>query len=87
MEWMEGLEGQAIHGIIMTRLERVEDGNLGNCHGVGDGVSELVINFGPGYRVYFGQDDHIIVLLNGGKKRTQKADIATARRFWRNYNA
>lgn len=87
IEWMEGLEGQAIHGIIMARLERVENGNLGNSHGVGEGVAELVIDFGPGYRVYFGQDGGLIVLLNGGTKRTQTADIASAKRFWRNYNA
>jgi putative addiction module killer protein len=87
-DWMESLETQPIYGKIMARLERVENGNFGNHHGVGEGVFELVIDFGPGYRVYFGQDgQHLVILLVGGSKSTQQSDIQTAKDYWRNYNA
>jgi len=72
----------------MSRLDRVEGGNLGVHRSVGDGVTELVIDFGPGYRIYFGQDGmELIVLLAGGEKKSQQADIERAKRYWRNYNA
>jgi len=83
---MDELEGQRVYGIILNRIDRVENGNLGDCHGVGGGVSELRIDFGPGYRVYFGQDGDLIVLLNGGTKKTQASDIKQAKDFWRDYN-
>jgi putative addiction module killer protein len=87
-EWMDSLEGQEIYGIIMTRLERVESGNLGEYRGVGGGVAELVIDFGSGYRVYFGHDGkELIILLAGGTKGSQTQDIQRAKTFWRNYNA
>jgi len=84
---LDGLEGMAIYGTIFTRLDRVEDGNFGPCRSVGEGVFELKIDVGPGWRVYFGQDGDLVVLLIGGMKRTQRKDIATAKRYWRNYNA
>jgi len=84
---MDTLEGQKIYGIILNRIDRVEKGNLGDCHGVGGGVSELRIDFGSGYRVYFGHDDDLIILLNGGTKRTQTGDIKKAIQFWKDYNA
>ena len=85
-EWMDGLEGQEIYGIIMNRLDRVEAGNLGDCGPVGKGVSELKIDVGPGYRIYFGQDGDLIVLLCGGTKKTQQSDIKRAHDFWSYYN-
>jgi len=85
---MDGIEGQPIYDIVMTRIDRVESGNLGEHKGVGEGVFELVINFGPGYRVYFGQDGKdIVILLIGGNKSTQPRDIKTAKEYWRTYNA
>jgi putative addiction module killer protein len=48
-DWMDELEGQRVYGIILNRIDRVEKGNLGDCDGVGEGVSELRIDFGPGY--------------------------------------
>ena len=54
-EWMESLESEDIHATILVRLDRVEDGNLGDCKFEGDGVYELRFNVGPGWRVYFGQ--------------------------------
>ena len=86
-EWMDRQEAP-LYGRVMARLERVELGNLGDHRGVGDGVFELKIDFGPGYRVYFGLDgSELVVLLIGGTKKTQRRDIETAKQYWRNYNA
>jgi putative addiction module killer protein len=86
-KWMDGLLGQKIHGIILNRIDRLEKGLFGDSHSVGQGVSELVIDFGPGYRVYFGQDGDEVILLSGGTKRGQSRDIAEAQKYWRDYNA
>jgi putative addiction module killer protein len=87
-EWLDSLDGTVAYGVVMSRLDRVEEGNLGVHRSVGDGVTELVIDFGPGYRIYFGQDRmELIILLAGGAKKTQQADIERAKRYWRNYNA
>jgi putative addiction module killer protein len=85
-DWLESLNSD-IRGIIRVRLRRVENGNLGDSHGVGEGVSELVIDVGPGYRVYFGQDGNTVVLLTGGTKKTQTRDIENAKIFWSDYDA
>ena len=69
------------------RLNRVAQGNLGDCEPVGDGVYELKIDFGPGYRVYFGEDGDDVILLGGGAKNTQPSDIKKAKRRWSDYNA
>jgi putative addiction module killer protein len=89
-EWMDDLENQdsASYDGIVARLERVEDGNLGDCGSVGGGVSELrFMKTGPGYRIYFGEHDDIFVVLCAGTKKTQKADITIAQKLWRKYNA
>jgi putative addiction module killer protein len=71
---------------IDARLTRVESGNLGDCKNVGGGVFELRIDYGPGYRVYFGESGRAIaVLLCGGDKTTQQRDIRRARRMWKEY--
>ena len=84
-DWMEEINGK-VFDIVNIRLKRVAKGNFGDAHGVGDGVSELVIDFGPGYRVYFGQEGDTVVLLTGGTKRTQTKDIARAKVLWKEYN-
>ena len=87
-KWMEAVADLPIYDVVMTRLDRVERGNFGDHKSVGEGVQELIINFGPGYRVYFGQDGaDLVILLIGGDKRTQPTDIRTAKEYWRNYNA
>lgn len=88
-DWMDTLEKnqKKACGIIMQRIDRVEEGNFGHCEPVGEGVSELKIDYGPGYRIYFGELDDIIILLNGGTKATQKSDIKTAKKLWRDFNA
>ena len=71
---------------VATALVRMEQSNLSNVKGVGSGVFECRINFGPGYRIYFGNDgDALIILLGGGTKRRQQQDIETARMLWREY--
>ncbi len=84
---MEDARGSAIHTKIIQRLDRVEDGNLGPWKSVGEGVYELIINFGPGYRIYFGQDGDDVVILLVGDKGRQERDIRTAKDYWTDYNA
>lgn len=74
-------------GVVAARIKRVELGLMGDCGPVGSGVYELRDHKGPGHRVYFGQDDNIVVLLCGGTKRTQYRDIKTAIEYWEEYNA
>jgi len=69
-----------------TAVARMEHGNLSNAKGVGGGVFEYRIDFGPGYRVYFGKDgDTLIILLGGGTKKRQQKDIEAAQDLWREY--
>ena len=71
---------------LLARVGRIRRGNLGDCKPVGGGVSELRVDYGPGYRVYFGQQGQtLVVLLCGGDKRTQDRDIRQAKHYWRNY--
>jgi putative addiction module killer protein len=85
-EWFDGLDQQAAAKVAVS-LKRMEQGNLANAKAVGDGVLEYRINFGPGYRVYFGYEGRIIViLLAGGTKRRQQRDIAAAKGRWADYN-
>jgi putative addiction module killer protein len=73
---------------VNARIRRIEEfGNYGDCEPVGDGVYELKIDVGPGYRVYFGIDGSDIVLLLGGDKSTQDSDILKAKEYWSEYNA
>ncbi len=72
--------------IVRARLNRIRLGNFGDCKSVGGGVEELRIDFGPGYRVYYGREGSlVVVLLCGGDKRTQARDILTAQKYWKEY--
>ena len=83
--WFDHLNARAA-AKITTAVSRMEQGNLPNAKGVGGGVFENRIDFGPGYRVYFGRDgEALIVLLGGGTKVRQPRDIETARNLWREY--
>jgi len=86
-DWLNDYDGQKVFGIILARLKKVEKGLMGDCEPVGSGVHELKIDFGPGFRLYFGCDGTDVVLLWGGIKRTQPQDIKTAIKFWEDYNA
>jgi len=71
---------------VVTALTRLEKGNTSNVKSVGEGVSELKIDFGPGYRVYFGwHGPQLVILLGGGTKKRQNQDIGRAREYWRDY--
>lgn len=71
---------------VTTALIRIEQGNLSNAKSVGGGVVEYRINWGPGYRIYFGRDgDTLVILLAGGTKRRQQRDIAAAQARWTDY--
>lgn len=78
--WLDGLTDLRARVVIAKRLERVEAGNLGDHATVGDGVSELRIHFGPGYRLYYTvRERMMILLLAGGAKSTQQRDIKRAK--------
>lgn len=78
-EWFNHLNTQAA-AKITTSLYRLEQGNTSNAKGVGEGVFELKVDFGPGYRIYFGyKDNTIIILLGGGTKQRQQNDIKQAK--------
>ena len=77
--WFAGLRDKHAVRRIQTRIDRAEDGNFGDCVPVGEGISEMRIHYGPGYRVYFTQRGmEIVILLAGGDKSTQSKDIKTA---------
>lgn len=86
-DWLESLRDARAVGIVRARLNRIRLGNFGDSKSVGGGVEELRIDFGPGYRVYYGRRGSLtVVLLCGGDKRTQNRDILTAQKYWREFS-
>jgi len=84
-EWIDGLRDIHARARILVRIERLVAGNPGDVRPVGEGVSELRIDHGPGYRVYYKkQGQEVVVLLAGGDKSTQARDIKIALRLARN---
>ncbi len=80
--WMDGLRDIRARARVQVRIERLASGHIGDAKPVGEGVSELRIDYGPGYRVYFtGRGNAVVILLAGGDKRAQAADIKTAVRL------
>ncbi len=85
-DWLEALKDARAVGIVRARLNRIRLGNFGDCKPVGRGVEELRIDFGPGYRVYYGREGKsVVLLLCGGSKRTQTRDIVRAQQYWKEY--
>jgi putative addiction module killer protein len=83
--WLDSLRDIHARARVQVRVERLAAGNPGDVRPVGEGVSELRIDYGPGYRVYFTMRGRaVVILLAGGDKRTQAADIKTALRLARN---
>lgn len=81
-KWLTRLRDERARGVIVARLDRLGYGHPGDARPVGDGVSELRIHLGPGYRVYFQRrGEAIVILLCGGDKGTQATDIRTAKRL------
>jgi putative addiction module killer protein len=82
IDWLRDLKDRRAAARIAARIQRIEDGNLGDVKPVGEGVSEMRIDYGPGYRIYFMQLERtIILLLCGGDKGTQNKDIARAKKL------
>lgn len=85
-KWLSSIRDVRARSIVRTRITRLRLGNFGDCKPVGAGVFELRVHYGPGYRIYFGNDENtVIILLCGGAKHTQPRDIETAQRFWSDY--
>lgn len=77
--WFTSLKDKRAVARIQARIDRAEDGNFGDCSSVGEGVSEMRIHYGPGYRVYFLQRGReLVILLAGGNKSSQSKDIKAA---------
>lgn len=84
-DWFNDLDAQAA-AKVTTALVRMEQGNFSNAKGVGAGVLEYRLDFGPGYRVYFGKDgERLVILLAGGTKKRQQRDIKAAQARWEDY--
>ncbi len=84
--WLDDVDDKRAVARVLARLARVRQGNLGDCKSIGEGVSELRVDYGPGYRVYFGQRGRtLVVLLCGGDKRTQDRDIRLAKQYWQEF--
>ena len=83
--WLNGLKDLKARIAILRRIDRMAAGNFGDHKFVSDGVWELRIDIGPGYRVYFGQQAKTVVLLCGGSKRSQASDIKQAIKYWNEY--
>src|SRR6266496_3477450 len=83
--WFETLDSAAAAKVAIA-LTRIEQGNFSNAKGVGSGVYEYRIDFGPGYRIYFGKDgERLVILIGGGTKKRQQRDIASAKAIWKDY--
>lgn len=83
--WFDSLNKEAAVKVAAA-LARIEQGNFSNAKGVGAGVHEYRIDFGPGYRIYFGKDgDRLVILVGGGTKKRQQEDINTALARWQDY--
>ena len=85
-KWLAGLTDRQARARVLVRVLRMGAGNFGNCKPLNDGVWELCIDYGPGYRVYYAQaGKRLILLLAGGDKRKQQADIETAIERWNDW--
>jgi putative addiction module killer protein len=85
-KWLNLLKDRAARARIRVRLNRLRLGNFGDCKSIGKGVSELRVDYGPGYRVYYGKSETtIVILLCGGSKKSQAKDIKLAQEYWADF--
>jgi putative addiction module killer protein len=85
-DWFADLSDRQAKARILVRLQRLKAGNFGDCKPVNDGIWELKVDHGAGYRIYYNQIGlHVMLLLVGGDKRTQQADIETARKYLKDW--
>ena len=86
IKWLKNLKDQRARSLVFTRIKRLALGNPGDVKPVGEGISEMRIDYGPGYRIYYKDTGkEIIILLCGGDKSTQQADIAAAKKIVLDY--
>ncbi len=82
-EWLSSIKDKMTQAILYKRIRQAGLGQFGKTRNVGDGVWELKVDYGPGYRVYYGiHGDELILILMAGSKRTQTADIKKTRAYW-----
>jgi putative addiction module killer protein len=87
-EWIDGLRDRRARARVRVRLDRLSLGNFGDCRSLGGALHELGVDYGPGYRVYFGETgNRIVLLLTGGTKGTQQHDIDQAQTYWADYRS
>ena len=85
-EWLHSIQDKQAQAKLRIRIKRLEAGMFGDCESVGEGVLELREHLGAGYRVYFGRHGHtIVILLCGGSKKSQAADIKSAKEYWNDW--
>jgi putative addiction module killer protein len=85
-KWLNSLKDRVARARIRVRLNRIRLGNFGDCKSVGKGVSELRVDSGPGYRVYYGKSETtVVILLCGGSKKSQSNDIQLAQEYWADF--
>lgn len=85
-EWFDGLRDRQARARIAVRIDRLALGLFGDAKALRDGVREVRVDHGPGYRIYYALSGHtVVLLLCGGDKRTQRADIARAIRYWQEF--
>jgi putative addiction module killer protein len=85
-EWLDSVNNPVGYASIQSRTDRLKRGLFGDCDPVGEGVWELRIDTGPGYRVYYARSGkRVVLLLCGGDKRKQTADVKRAKEFWKDY--
>jgi len=86
VDWLNAMKDAKSRRRVLQRLSRLESGNFGDCKPLKDGICELRLHFGSGYRVYYAeQGDTVVILLCGGDKSTQSKDIAKAKEYWKSY--
>jgi putative addiction module killer protein len=85
-EWVESIADKSARAAVLARVDRLAFGTFGDWKAVGEGVCELRVHVSAGYRVFFGRDGNtVVILLCGGMKRSQDADIRRARKYWKDY--
>jgi putative addiction module killer protein len=86
LNWLDKLKDRQARQRIQARIGRLRLGNFGQTRSLGGGVHELKVDYGPGYRIYFGREGTtVVILLSGGDKKTQNEDIKEAKEYWARY--
>ena len=85
--WINSLRDTKTKAILLSRISRAGKGLFGDVKGLGSGLQELRVDYGPGFRIYMGVDENnqLIIILAGGTKRSQQADIDMAQKYWADY--